>query len=417
MTAHILHLTNDNEKHQSLRFLLRRGHVQLLKVRLEQQCLDILSSEFNTFSGIICDLDSIPDTTQSENGWHTITELLIRHCPAEIPILDYSVQTQIPEYTELYDAGFFVSFVPFNQIGQEFVPEEMWLKRVDNYRKILTNRRAAKVPLDDQWSITLRHNSTLFLSRLEEIVDEKIPWRRNRMTLSDLVQHELQPGDVGVLLNTGSSGATGFLLQCLRQAASVRTIWFHSPKIQQRYVTLRLVAAETGIDRTRLSEGQIFDREWPILYNALDKLSELPAQLVCGEEFNGLKLKKLLAKTPEAERGSVLLILDDYLDLPSITPLDYPFLAQSLQSVATLAQEHAISVIVGIRVQSPTSCVDAFSQLQNEESILPPNGIAMMLSTDDTYLELLVRSPQNGWKVNIPLAHMPTLGIVESELY
>lgn len=85
--------------------------------------------------------------------------------------------------------------------------------------------------------------------------------------------------------------------------------------------------------------------------------------------------------------------------------------------MATLAQEHALAIIVGIRVQSPSACVDIFSQLQTEKTILPPDSIAMMLSTDDAYLELLVRVPTNGWKANIPLAHMPTLGIVESELY
>ena len=112
-----------------------------------------------------------------------------------------------------------------------------------------------------------------------------------------------------------------------------------------------------------------------------------------------------------------MLILDDFLDLPSITPLDYSFLTQMLQSMANLAQEHAISIIVGIRVQSPKSCVDAFSHLQSEETYLPHNGIAMMMSTDDSYLELQVRAPLHGLTANIPLTNLPTLGIVESELY
>lgn len=110
MTQHILHLTNDNKKHQLLRFQLR-GHVKLVEARLEQQSFELMSSEFNSFSGIICDLDSIPDAAQSENGWDTVTKLLIRHCPPEMPIIDYSVQKELPEYTELRAAGFFIHFM------------------------------------------------------------------------------------------------------------------------------------------------------------------------------------------------------------------------------------------------------------------------------------------------------------------
>lgn len=416
MAAHILHLTNDNEKHQLLRFQLR-GHVKLVEARLEQQSFELLSNNFSYFSGLICDLDSIPDAAQSEKGWNTVTEMLIRHCPREMPIIDYSVQKQIPEYTELRAAGFFIHFIPFNQLGQNFVPEEEWKHWVDAYQQFLTKRRAAKSSLDDEWSISLRHSSAQFFSRLEAIVDEKIPWRRTSLTLAELVRQELHPGEVGVFLNARSSGATGLLLHCLRQAARTRTVWFHSPRVEQKEVIERLVAAETGIDRSRLRQGQIFNREWPNVSNSLHKLSELPVQLICGEKFNWLKLQKLLAKTPDAERDPILLILDDFLDIPSISPVDLPFLAQNLLSVAVLAQKHALSIIVGIRVQRPSACVDAFSQLLTEENFLPPNSIAMMLSTDDAYLELLVRAPMRGLKANIPLAHMPTLGIVESELY
>ena len=411
---HILHLTNDNEKHQLLRFLLK-SHVKLLEFGWEKQGLDMLRSGANAISGLVCDLDSISDAALL-GGWPGITNPLLIHYQQDFPILTYSTGSHHPLLTVIRKAGFSVCHLLTEELESQLTLQCEWRQQVSNYEKALAKRKTVKTSPKDDWSVSLCKCSALFLSRLEEIVDEKIPWRRNPLTLSDLVRNELQPGDVGVLLNTGSSGATGFLLQCLRQAASARTIWFHSPKIQQRYLTLRLVAAETGIDRTRLSEGQIFDREWPIIYNALEKLSRLPVQLGCGE-LNGRKLNNLLTKTPKAEGCSGLLILDDFLDMLSITPYDHPFLTQILQSLTTLAQEHAISIIAGIRVQSPTSCADAFSQLQSEETILPPNSIAMMLSTDDTFLELLVRAPLHGWKVNIPLAHMPTLGIVESELY
>jgi len=87
----------------------------------------------------------------------------------------------------------------------------------------------------------------------------------------------LQPSTFSVVASFPGHGKTSLLLSIARNAALVHKkyiAFFLTFGMTNEQALQRLLAQQTGIDSQRLRTGQIEEREWPLLTNAIEALSE-----------------------------------------------------------------------------------------------------------------------------------------------
>lgn len=127
----------------------------------------------------------------------------------------------------------------------------------------------------------------------------------------------LHPSDVLIVAGRPGMGKTAFSLSIVRHAAQYhqqRTLLF-SLEMEADQIATRLLAQASGINSSRIRDGQLFDDEWPRFAQAVGDLADLPILI---DDAPSLTPVQLLTRCRRAQREQGLdLVVVDYLQLMS----------------------------------------------------------------------------------------------------
>lgn len=126
----------------------------------------------------------------------------------------------------------------------------------------------------------------------------------------------LQKGDLIIVAGRPSMGKTAFSVNLIENAARISNakIAIFSLEMSKESLVMRMLTSQARIDSMRVRTGDIAEKDWPKLLEAMDKLShmnvfidDMPAQTTMEIRAKARRLAK--------ERGGLDLIMVDYLQL------------------------------------------------------------------------------------------------------
>lgn len=125
----------------------------------------------------------------------------------------------------------------------------------------------------------------------------------------------LQPGELIIIAGRPSMGKTAFALNIGYNAANItgKAVAFFSLEMSKLQLGIRLLGFDAGIDASRLRTGFLKDKEWELLTESANRLSELPIFI---DDTSGVSVLEMKAKCRRLKKTQELgLIIVDYLQL------------------------------------------------------------------------------------------------------
>ncbi len=125
----------------------------------------------------------------------------------------------------------------------------------------------------------------------------------------------LQPGELIIIAGRPSMGKTAFALNIGYNAASItgKAVVFFSLEMSKLQLGIRLLGFEAGIDAARLRTGFLKDKEWEILTESANRLSELPVFIDDSSNISVLEMKAKCRRLKKTQELGLIII--DYLQL------------------------------------------------------------------------------------------------------
>jgi len=125
----------------------------------------------------------------------------------------------------------------------------------------------------------------------------------------------LQPSDLIIIAGRPSMGKTAFALNIAYEASrrAKKGVAVFSLEMSKPQLGIRLLGFDAGIDATKLRTGFLRDREWSLLTESANRLSELPIFIDDSSSISVLEMKakcRRLKKTHD-----LCLVVVDYLQL------------------------------------------------------------------------------------------------------
>lgn len=125
----------------------------------------------------------------------------------------------------------------------------------------------------------------------------------------------LQPSDLIILAGRPSMGKTAFALNIGYNAArkTGKGVAVFSLEMSRAQLGIRLLGFDSGINATKLRTGHLRDREWTLLTDSANRLSELPIFI---DDSSAISVLEMKAKCRRLMKSNDLtLVIVDYLQL------------------------------------------------------------------------------------------------------
>ena len=270
---------------------------------------------------------------------------------------------------------------------------------------------------------------------------EYVDWlSKNRGTLTgltsglpdlDRVLHGFQPGSLYVVAARPSMGKTALALKCAYAAAATGAqVGVFSLEMPNRDLGLRIACAEGRVDSERVRRGELTERDWQRLADALGRFSNTTMYF---NDIADLTMNELRAKARAlAARNGVNLIVVDYLQLLSSdkgarNENRVQEVSKMSRGFKLLARELDVPVILlsqlSRQVEGRPNKRPLLSDLRESGSIEQDADVVLFLYRDDYYdpesadagiAEIIVSKNRNGALATVKAMWSPSHASFES---
>ena len=227
----------------------------------------------------------------------------------------------------------------------------------------------------------------------------------------DTLTDGLQPQELVVIAGRPGMGKTAFGVELMQRAGVPAGII--ELEMGKRQVVLRLLAAESGIDMSRLKKGWIRREEWDSLTQAYATLAQRP--LVC--DFSNGDLRQIESMTEAMiDRHGIKLLLVDYLQLVRVprSRSRIEEVSEVSRTLKMLAMKHNITVValaqLSRAVESREDKRPLLSDLRESGQIEQDADVIMFLYSEHYYKKT---APENVLEVIVAKGRNIDTGIVK----
>ncbi|MEA2040458.1 MAG: replicative DNA helicase [Thermodesulfobacteriota bacterium] len=133
--------------------------------------------------------------------------------------------------------------------------------------------------------------------------------------LLDRLTAGLQPSDLIILAARPSMGKTALAMNIGYNATQIinKPVAIFSLEMSKQQLGIRLLGFDSGIDATKLRTGFLRDKEWSVLTESANRLSELPIFI---DDSSGISVLEMKAKCRRLKKKHDLgLVIVDYMQL------------------------------------------------------------------------------------------------------
>ncbi len=135
----------------------------------------------------------------------------------------------------------------------------------------------------------------------------------------DKLTNGWQQSDLIILAARPGMGKTAFTLSLAKNAAEDgQGVAVFSLEMSGKQLTSRLIAMESELDSGKLRSGKLEDQDWPVLQQAVEKLSDLPIFIDDTPSINIFELRAKVRRLKQ--KHNIQLVVIDYLQLMSAGP-------------------------------------------------------------------------------------------------
>lgn len=260
------------------------------------------------------------------------------------------------------------------------------------------------------------------IERIAELMETKgaITGIKTGFKLLDHITSGLQPSDLILIAARPSMGKTAFVLNVASNVAmDGKVVAFFSLEMSKSQLIMRLLAAESSIDASKIKTGELTDDDWNRLVNQADKLVATQFYI---DDTPGITVMDLRSKARrlKAERGLDLIVID-YLQLmqgkvKSFGDNRQQEISDISRSLKALARELDVPVIalsqLSRSVESRQVKKPMLSDLRESGSLEQDADIVMFLYREDYYnpeserqglTDLIIAKHRNGSIGNVEL--------------
>ena len=202
-----------------------------------------------------------------------------------------------------------------------------------------------------------------------------------------------QKSDLIILAARPSVGKTAF---CLNIAANIaikskKNVGIFSLEMSKESLVQRIIAADAGIDATKVRTGKLTDQDWKKLMGSFGRLDEANIFIDDSASINALELRAK-ARRVKTEKGLDIIIVD-YLQLMHGTKLKSENRTQEISEIArhlkAIAKELNIPVIalsqLSRAVEQRNDKTPKLSDLRESGEIEQTADLVMFLHREDYY--------------------------------
>ena len=248
----------------------------------------------------------------------------------------------------------------------------------------------------------------------------------------DRVLHGFQPGSLYVVAARPSMGKTALALKCAYAAAAAGAqVAVFSLEMPNRDLGLRIACAEGRVDSERVRRGELNERDWQRLADALGRFANTTMHF---NDIADLSMNELRAKARAlAARNGVSMIVVDYLQLLSPEGGDrrsenrVQEVGKMSRGFKLLARELDVPVILlsqlSRQVEGRPNKRPLLSDLRESGSIEQDADVVLFLYRDDYYdpesadvgiAEIIVGKNRNGALATVKAMWSPAHASFES---
>ncbi|MAJ72785.1 replicative DNA helicase [Candidatus Poribacteria bacterium] len=211
----------------------------------------------------------------------------------------------------------------------------------------------------------------------------------------DILTSGLQKGALHIIAARPGMGKTTFVLNVAQNIAIEKelSVAIFSLEMPAKELTLRMLAAEAGVEFSRIRSGYLNDNHWDLVAEAVARFEEAPIFLNCTW---GLTIQRLRseARRLKSEHPNLCLVAVDYLQLVSGSNKSGPReqeIAEISRSLKSLAVELELTVIacaqLSREVERRPDKRPVLSDLRESGSIEQDADLVAFLYRDDYYNE------------------------------
>ncbi|MGH2537816.1 MAG: replicative DNA helicase [Candidatus Promineifilaceae bacterium] len=274
---------------------------------------------------------------------------------------------------------------------------------------------------DDRDLRPVREVAGAYLDRIEELHlrGEDIVGVPTGFTDLDKLLGGLNKSDLIIIAARPSMGKTALQLAIGQNAARRygKRVAIFSLEMSAEQLVQRMIAAETQIDAQVLRRARLGEQDWPILYEAIGRLSETKIFIDDTPSITSMQLRTKCRRL-YAEHG-IDLIMVDYLQLMQAeytTNNRVQEISEISRSLKSLARELDVPVVAASQlsraVEQRHDKKPALSDLRDSGSIEQDADIVMFIYRDDYYkeagdrpniAEIIVAKHRNGPTASVDL--------------
>jgi replicative DNA helicase len=229
----------------------------------------------------------------------------------------------------------------------------------------------------------------------------------------DQMTSGMHPGQLIVLAARPAMGKSAFALNVCENVARFTKRWalFFTIEMGLREQSLRMLAASSKVNVQRLAAGRVYDKEWPRITQAMEKLIDLP---IAFNEQAALTINDLRAQSRRASRelGHPSVIVVDYLQLMLAGDTEQnraTQLAEVTRGLKLLAKELEVPVIalsqLNRDLEKRVNKRPVMSDLRDSGAIEQDADVVLAIYRDEVYhpnsaekgvAEIIINKQRNG---------------------
>ncbi|HEX4858072.1 MAG TPA: replicative DNA helicase [Usitatibacteraceae bacterium] len=222
----------------------------------------------------------------------------------------------------------------------------------------------------------------------------------------------MHPGDLIIVAGRPSMGKTAFSLNIAEHVALAQhlPVFVFSMEMGGTQIASRLLSSVARVDQQRVRTGNLENRDWDQLNQAMVKLNEAPMQI---DETPGLNALELRARARRMHRqyGGAGLIVVDYLQLMSATSQGEnraTEISEISRSLKALAKELKVPVIALSQLNRSVEQRDVkkpvMSDLRESGAIEQDADVILFLYRDEVYAKTEEEKDQLRGKAEVIIA-------------